>query len=406
MRCSPAFPADPGRRHFLCACGCCGLGLLLSGAARGEQSYLVPPRFAHPAADSEEGGLWALLDREEARLKRSRFLERDRELQEYLRGVACKLAGEHCADLRLYVLRTPFFNASMAPNGMMQVWTGLLLRMANEAQLAAVLGHEIAHYLAKHTLERLRDAKSRSAFGQFLGLALNAAGAGGAGSLAELVTAAGMFAFTRDQEREADRIGLDLMVRAGYEPMEASRVWAQLLAELKAESDWTGQPEKRSVLFASHPDSQERQAALAEQANALSAQAHDLGLAPWQAVMAPRRKSLLEDELKRRRSGETLALMQRLIEAEPGDGELRVFLGEAYRQRAAEGDEQRALDAYAAAESRSNAPPDLYRSRGLVLKARGDDAGAREAFRHYLQQRPDAADAALIKSYVEGDGTP
>ena len=55
------------------------------------------------------------------------------------------------------LVRTPYFNASMAPNGMMQVWSGLLLRVDNEAQLAAVLGHEIGHYLARHSVERLRD---------------------------------------------------------------------------------------------------------------------------------------------------------------------------------------------------------------------------------------------------------
>ena len=72
------------------------------------------------------------------------------------------------AHTQVHLVRTPLFNASMAPNGMMQVWTGLLLRVDDEAQLAAVLGHEFGHYLARHSTERLRDAKSRSAFGAFL----------------------------------------------------------------------------------------------------------------------------------------------------------------------------------------------------------------------------------------------
>ena len=59
----------------------------------------------------------------------------------------------------------------MAPNGMMQVWSGLL-RVDNEAQLASVVGHEIGHYLQRHTVERLRDAQSRSAFGMVLNIAL------------------------------------------------------------------------------------------------------------------------------------------------------------------------------------------------------------------------------------------
>ena len=389
------------RRHFLAGCACCGLGALFASLAQAETAWIAPPRLQRPETASDEGGLWALLDREEAKLKRSRFLVRDPALNAYVNGVACRLAGAHCPDMRLYIVRTPYFNASMAPNGMMQVWTGLMLRMANEAQLAAVLGHEIGHYLERHTLDRMRDAKSRSAFGQFVGLLLNAAGGGSAGPLAQLLVAAGSFSFSRDQERDADRIGLELMARAGYEPLEASKVWAQLIAELKAESDWTGQPEQRSVLFASHPDSEERRGQLEERAKTLAGDAHELGTAAWQAAIRPWRRGLLDDELKRRRSGETLALLARLIEGQPEDGELRFYLGEAHRLRGADGDTQGALDAYAAAEQKAAAPPELFRSRGLLLTAEGKEAAARQAFARYLALRPDAEDAALIASYID-----
>ncbi|MCP2937133.1 M48 family metalloprotease, partial [Salmonella enterica subsp. enterica serovar Typhimurium] len=77
----------------------------------------------------------------------------------------------------------------------------------------------------------MRDARSKSALAQFVGMALGVAGAGGVGSIAQLGVLAGMFAFSRENEREADAIGLDLMHQAGYDPMEASRVWAQLIDE-------------------------------------------------------------------------------------------------------------------------------------------------------------------------------
>ena len=136
-------------------------------------------------------------------------------MRSYLTGIACKLGGEHCADTRVYAMRTPWFNASMAPNGMMQVWTGLLLRAANEAQLAAVLAHEIGHYLKRHSLERLRDTRSKSALAQFLGMAFGVAGAGSVGQIAQLGVMASLFSFTRDNEREADAIGLELMHQIG-----------------------------------------------------------------------------------------------------------------------------------------------------------------------------------------------
>src|SRR5690349_13670271 len=220
----------------------------------------MPGRFARPAASTDEGSLWAFMDREEHRLKQSAFVIRDKGLHDYVTGIVCKLAGEHCPDIRVYIVQTPYFNASMAPNGMMQVWSGLLLRMTSEAQLAAVLGHEIGHYLARHSIERLRDAKSKSAAGQFLGILL--ARAGGIGAISQLALLAGMLAYSRDQEREADRIGVELMARAGYAPIEASRVWEQLLEELKAGAKERNEYWDESVLFKTHPPAAERQQAL------------------------------------------------------------------------------------------------------------------------------------------------
>jgi len=114
--------------------------------------------------------------------------------------------------VRVHLVRTPLFNASMAPNGMMQVWSGLMLRVDNEAQLAAVLGHEIGHYLARHSVERLRDAKSRSAFGMFIGMF------GAVGAVGQLGLYAGMFAYSREHESQADSIGVLLMRKPATTP--------------------------------------------------------------------------------------------------------------------------------------------------------------------------------------------
>jgi len=99
---------------------------------------VLPGRFERPRIDTEEGGLWGMMDREEAKLRRSPFVIRDLALTKYVQDIACRLAADHCPDVRVYLVRTPLFNASMAPNGMMQVWSGLLLRVENEAQLAAI----------------------------------------------------------------------------------------------------------------------------------------------------------------------------------------------------------------------------------------------------------------------------
>ena len=221
------------RRGFLrSACRWCaglgGLGFAGLAASQDLAPAALPPRFARPPAETDEGGLWALMDREEQRLRRSPFVVRDDRLTRYLEGVVCRLGADHCIDVRVHVVRNPLFNASMAPNGMMQVWSGLLLRMENEAQLAAVLGHELGHYLERHSVERLRDSRSRAAFAQLMGVF------GIAGTVAQWGIMAGMFSFTREQEARADRLGLGLMLRAGYDPAQAARVWDNLLGEIGA----------------------------------------------------------------------------------------------------------------------------------------------------------------------------
>lgn len=384
------------RRTFLGGCACCGM--LAAHHALAQNIWQMPDRLARPDPATDEGGLWALLDREESRLKRSKFLIRDEALNRHINDMACRLAGNHCTDMRVYLVRTPFFNASMAPNGMMQIWSGLLLRMANEAQLAAVISHEIGHYVARHSIDQLRDAKSRSAFASFLGMALSAVGAGGIGAIAQLAIAAGMYAYTRDHEREADRIGLELMAKAGYEPLEAGRVWDQLLTELKAEDDWTGEPASRSVLFATHPREDERRDELNRQAASVQGVARQTGEQAWQNVMAPHRWGFLEDELKRRRFGETLALLDRMAASNPADGVVHFFRGEVYRQR---GEHAPALEAYARAEQQRNAPPQLFRSRAQIMKAQGNESIAKANYQSYLARHPHAEDRELIASYLQ-----
>lgn len=386
------------RRDFIGTCGCCGAAALLGPALRAAQGWTLPPRLPRPSPKTDEGGLWALMDREEERLRQSPFLVRDAALTAYVHGITCRLAQAHCPDVRTYVVRSPYFNANMAPNGMMQVWTGLILRAENEAQLAAVIGHEVGHYLARHSLERLRDAKSRSAFANVISLVPIA------GPLAGLGVLAGAFAYSRNHERAADQIGLELMVAAGYPPLEASRVWTHLLEELQAEKDWTGDASTRSVLFATHPTEKEREAKLEAAARGMGKADLDPRAAALRQAIAPWRRTWLEDELKRRKFGESLALLGRLTAVDPQDGEVGYFLGEAYRLRASEGDTERARAAYQKAAALPAAPPEVHRALGILHRKAGRLPEMREAYGRYLTARPDAEDAEMIRSYLKEGG--
>lgn len=376
------------RRDFLfVGGGCCAC--LLPRLGQTQSDWQPPERFVRPDLSTDEGGLWSLMDREETKLRRSPLSIRDSKLHSYVQGIACKLAEGHCPDIRVHLVRVPYFNASMAPNGMMQVWTGLMLRVENEAQLAAILGHEIGHYLARHQLDQLRDSKSRSAFGQFLGMF------GVVGAIGQLGLLAGMFEYSRDHEREADHIGATLMRRAGYDPAESAKIWGNLLLEAKANPEGHGS----SLLFATHPPAEERQAALTKLAIA-----NPGGVAnetQWQERIEPFLGGWLNDEIKRGQHEESIALFTRMITHTPSRPQFRYARGEVYRLRAKEGDLEAAVVDFKAAALLGREPPETHRGLGMIYRARKQSLEARESLQRYLKLAPDAPDFSMIKSYVE-----
>ena len=378
------------RRRFLA--GTCGCGIALAARGAYAQGWTAPARFMRPQLDSDEGGLWAMMDREETRLRRSPFTLRDPRLQTYVQDIACRLAGAHCPDLRVHIVRTPLFNANMAPNGMMQVWTGLMLRMENEAQLAAVIGHEIGHYVERHMVERLRDIKDRTAFGQFLRLF------GMVGAVGQVMVVASALAYTREHERIADRISVALMKNAGYDPAEAAKVWSNLQIELKTRK--ADDPERESPLFATHPGAEEREQALAQ-----LAQGHAGGathVERWREMTKPHLREWLAEEVKRGRHEQSLALLTRMMAQSPGEAEFAFARGEVFRQRAREEDLDAALADYQMAVQAGREPPETHRGRGLILRLRNQMPEARASFERYLELAPEAPDVLLIKSYMEG----
>lgn len=391
------------RRVFLRNCCCQGLGLsgLLGAsqaqaqsssattASQADWESLLSSRLTRPAIETDEGGLWAMMDREETRLRRSSQVVRDARLQAYLSDMVCRLVGDHCPDIRVHVVRTPFFNATMAPNGMMQIWSGLLLRVDNEAQLAAVVGHEIGHYLERHSLERLRDMKSRAAFGQFIGMF------GAVGSLAQLGVLAGAFAFSREHETRADVLGMRLLKRAGYRAQEAAQVWDNLLGELQIRggSD-VGQ---RSPMMATHPPVATRRDDLLKLAGDDSGETR---AEPLAQVLAPHRLDWLHDEIRRGQHEESLVLFGRMLKTRPDDVQARYARGEIYRLRAQEKDLPLAIQDLQQATQMPGTPAMTYRSLGLIHKQQAQKSQALASFEKYLELAPQAPDAALVRSYI------
>jgi Zn-dependent protease with chaperone function len=353
-----------------------------------------------PPVDSDEAGLWMIMDQAEEGLRTSGHLVYDRALQGYLQGIACRLAPEYCNDIRIYLVRVPYFNASMAPNGGMQIWTGLLLRVQNEAQLAAVIGHELGHYLRRHSLQQMRQVIRTSDSLVFVQLATALAGLPQAGYIIQALAMGNILAYSRDHEREADGYGLALLARAGYDPRESAKVWKFLLEEKRADKDHVSYP----VFLATHPLSEERYEALLELGERLAAKkgSWELGQETFFAHVSPHLNVYLKDELHLRDFTRTEKLLDMLLARSAKPAELHFYKGELYRLRGAPKDNRRALTEYEKAElANGEPPPELYRSRGLLLRKFGQPRAAAKDLRMYLQVRPESGDRMMIRHMLE-----
>jgi tetratricopeptide (TPR) repeat protein len=350
-----------------------------------------------PPLHTDEAGLWMQSDRLEQRIRTSGNLLRDAEINAYLQKLTCDLADQYCGDIRVYLSRTPYFNAYMAPNGLMNVWTGLLLRVDNEAQLAAVLAHEIGHYLRRHSVQLFRDVRDKSNAGAFLSVGL-----GAFGTLTQFALLGSVFAYKRDMEREADGYSLLLMARAGYDPREAHKIWARILKEKEADPD----PDDAPFIYATHPPSAERRDALDDLGGKVFDKlgADTIGTERFRAVVAPYKTELLRDEIDLRNFERSLALFDMLLENDPNPAEIIFFKGELYRARDDEdaSDAATALDFYDQALAAEGTPPtEIYRAMGLLHRRQGNSQAAAHAFRRYLELEPDTVERPFIESIIE-----
>jgi len=153
----------------------------------------------------------------------------DPEIQEYIQDVGQKLAV-HAQDgdfrFRFFVVDDPAINAFALPGGFIGVHSGLILATKNESELAGVLGHEIAHVSQRH-ISRAIFANQRAGIltmAAMLGAILLGAATGesdlitGGIATAQGVAAQQQINFTRANEYEADRVGVGILARAGFDP--------------------------------------------------------------------------------------------------------------------------------------------------------------------------------------------
>lgn len=351
--------------------------------------------------DKDERGLWMQMDEAERDLKVSNFVMRDPALNAYVRKVLCKTAGEaECKEIRLYILRTPYFNAAMAPNGMMLVFSGLFLRTQNEAQLAAILGHEYTHYRNKHSLRNFRDIKAKADAIAWISLIPFASLAVGLGvSLAQFGILGSIMGFSREMEREADAGSIPMLGNAGYDPTAASKVWAQLRVEADATAAARGKKSRKDKdggMFASHPGSAERMTVLNDLGSKQAVTGTpSLFRKEYSAALAPFWSDLVDDQIKLNDFGATELLLGQLA-TEGWTSELLFARGELYRARGKPEDLTKAADFFRQSIATGQAPAEAHRGLGLALLRGGVQAEGQAALKQYLTLRPDAKDKSMM----------
>jgi len=404
--------APISRRAMLAGGAALGAGLV-SGVAEArilprDMVPLIGPGYR--AVDQDEKGLWQLMERVEEEVSGSNLLIKDPRLTSYLGTLIGNVGGPAAKDMRIYLARIPEFNAVMFPTGFAVIFSGLLLRMRNEAQLAGVVAHESAHFLRKHQLRQWRDARRKTDVFSFLAMGAGVAGgaagiyAGDLVQLAQLGTILSLLRYNRTLEAEADAMGVRLLAEAGYDPTAMSETWQQLIGELDMSAKYRRKKRDRDFsLFSTHPAPESRMADLrisAAEAK-LPGRSYDAYRDRYLAALASTRPTLLDDQVKLNDPGASQYVINTLAK-DGWNGLLRFHEGEIWRLRNRSGDDVRAAQGYAASILYADAPADAWRWHGIMLLKQGRSTEARAAFAHYLKMAPNAPDAPLVRQMMAG----
>lgn len=232
------------------------LALALAGCqvapGTGQQSFNIIPAGqeaemgaeAHPDVLAQFGGAYD-----------------DPAVQAYVAGLGQRLARASetpGAEFRFTVLDSDIVNAMALPGGYVYVTRGLIALVGSEAELAGVLAHEIGHVTARHSSQRV----SRQVVGDLVAGVLGAViGVPGVGELAQLGAGAYLQSYSRDQEGEADAIGIRYLAQAGYDPRAMAGFLDKLREQARLEAVVAGRSPDEVDAFnfmASHPRTIER----------------------------------------------------------------------------------------------------------------------------------------------------
>lgn len=331
----------------------------------------------------KERRLWHEAEGVDDSIERSGQIYADKRATAYLQGVMDRLYPEFKGKIQVRIYDSTQLNAFALPNGSIYFNIGLLARIENEAQLAAVLAHEAAHFIEKHSFRQRVSAKNAAAFA-VSGI-----------PFASLAAVSSISGFSRDLEREADHKGYERLVKAGYDPHEAQKVFDHLANEVKVLEI------EEPYFFSSHPQLVER----IETFKALAAKQKRRGRVAaddYNQVIQPIRLEALRKDVGQDRYKSVILVMEddKLRRYYPAAG--YYYLGEAYMRRDQKDDPKKALRAFHTAEKLSPTFAPTYKSLGMHYMKSGDKSRARAYFNKYLRlASKDARERAYVQHYID-----
>jgi predicted Zn-dependent protease len=272
--------------------------------------------------------------------------------------------------------------------------------MRNEAELAAILGHEFGHFESRHSLSRfqaMRRGTDTLAWGALLASMAPSYDTRRTYENLEISVYGSLFRYSRDNEREADLLGLGYLNKSSLRPQAASEVWQNLIGEIEASAISRGlkKPRFDTVAFtASHPPESERAGYLAALAEPTGASRDD-GALRYREALSAWLPVFLDDQIKLNDFGGSEYIITKL--AENGwNPSLWFARAELYRTRGHQRDLVNAVQFYSNALALDGNIPAAYRGLGLSLIKTGDQSGGQAALTKYLTLKPNADDAKMI----------
>jgi predicted Zn-dependent protease len=305
-------------------------------------------------------------------------------------------------------------NAFAMPDGTVVVHSGLLAVLENEAQLATVLGHEIAHTTHRHGYRGYKSQqKKQSLFGLggmlagiLVGTQTDSAAAGlltGMGT--NLAFQAATNGHGRKLEDEADDIGLYYMVEAGYDYMEAPEVWRVFGRYTK------DQDKVSNYFFSDHSTHAARIKNLTKSINAdyraqVPRASLRTGEEEHEKVVAQLKQQNAMANFKKQEYSQAQRGLAAALERNPNDAQTHYNLGRVLWAQGGAQNAERVLDAYGSAIQLDPTLAEPWRDAGLVFYELRDVNRAAQAFERYLQLAPNAPEAPKIKAFLNAVRAP